>query len=46
MISFKYERKNLLNLRPSLTNGVALSTEGFNDEEQQMTTYLRDQQDN
>ncbi|CAF3483464.1 unnamed protein product [Rotaria socialis] len=45
LVYFFHERKNLLNARPSLTNGAALSPETSNDEEQQMATYLRDQQD-
>ncbi|CAF4288776.1 unnamed protein product, partial [Rotaria magnacalcarata] len=45
LVYFFHERKNLLNACPSLTNGAALSPKTFNEEEQQMATYLRDQQD-
>ena len=41
IVYFFHERKNLLNARPSVTNGAALSVE-----EQQMANYLRDQDDN
>ncbi|CAF1039835.1 unnamed protein product [Rotaria sordida] len=40
-----HKRKNLSNPRPSVTGGAALSPENFNEEEQQMATYLRDNQD-
>ncbi|CAF4331717.1 unnamed protein product, partial [Rotaria sordida] len=45
VIYFIQKRKNLSNARPSVTSGAALSPENFNEEEQQMATYLRDNQD-
>jgi len=45
LVSFFHQRKNSLNARTSITNGAALSPEGFNEEEQQMASYLRDQDD-
>ncbi|CAF3586079.1 unnamed protein product [Rotaria sp. Silwood1] len=45
LVYFFHQRKNLLNAQPSVTNGLALSPEGSNEEEQQMTNYLRDRED-
>ena len=45
LVYFLHERKNLLNVRLSATNGAALSPEGFGEEEQQMANYLRDHDD-
>jgi hypothetical protein len=44
VVYFLHERKNSLNARASITNGAALSPDIFNEEEQQMTEYLRDQE--
>ncbi|CAF4006352.1 unnamed protein product, partial [Rotaria sp. Silwood1] len=40
-----YQRKDLSNARSSVTDGAALSLEGFNEEEQLVTNRLRDQED-
>ncbi len=45
LIYFLHQRKNLLNARASITNAAAFPPESFNDEEQQMADYLRDQED-
>ncbi|CAF3238275.1 unnamed protein product [Rotaria sp. Silwood2] len=45
LIYFLHQRNNLLNDRPSVTNGSPVSPQTFNEEEQQITNYLRDQQD-
>ncbi|CAF4000005.1 unnamed protein product, partial [Rotaria sp. Silwood1] len=40
-----YQRKDLSNARSSVTDGAALSLEGFNEEEQLVTNRLKDQED-
>jgi hypothetical protein len=45
LVHFFHQRKKLLKARPSVTNGLALSPESFNEEEQQMANYLREQED-
>jgi hypothetical protein len=45
LVYFFHQRKNLLHARSSVTNDPALSSECFNEEEQQMAIYLRNQED-
>jgi hypothetical protein len=45
LVHFFHQRKNLLHARSSVINGTALSSEHLNEEEQQMTIYLRNQED-
>jgi hypothetical protein len=45
VVYFIHKRTKSSNARPSVTNGGTLSPEGLNEEEQQMTEYLRDQED-
>ncbi|CAF1445585.1 unnamed protein product, partial [Rotaria sordida] len=45
IVYFFHQQKNLLNVRSSVINGSALSSEYCNEEEQQITNYLRDQED-
>jgi hypothetical protein len=42
LVYFFHQRKKLLNAQPSLIND---SPEDMNEEEQQMTNYIRDQED-
>ncbi|CAF3873017.1 unnamed protein product, partial [Rotaria sordida] len=45
IVYFFHQQKNLLNVRSLVINGSALSSEYCNEEEQQITNYLRDQED-
>jgi hypothetical protein len=45
LIHFFHQRKNLLHARSSVTNGRVLSSEYFNEDEQQTAIYLKNQED-
>jgi len=45
VIHLFHQRENLLHVRSSVTNDPALSPVCFNEEEQQMAIYLRNQED-
>ncbi|CAF5020400.1 unnamed protein product [Rotaria sp. Silwood1] len=45
LVHFFHQRKNLLHARSLVTNDTALSSESYNEEEQQMAIYLRNQED-
>ena len=41
LVYLYHQKKNLSKGRASVTNGAALTPENFNEEEQQMTEYLK-----
>jgi len=45
LVYFFHQRNNLLHARSSVKNDPTLSPECFNEEEQQMGIYLRNQED-
>ena len=45
IVCYLHERKNTLNARASVTQGVPLSPEGLHEEEQQSPNILRDLED-